>query len=190
LYFESVESCGGIGDRGLTRLFRSARLAERIALIGNETLLGREVEDVLAHSTHRTPITPYAANAEGNFGSEEAEAVFVEAFDAAAVLDHRSIVLAGTEEGARKVYGLAKEIASPPTIIDCLAYLENEPEARIVSSADKLAEQPAMGRVGRVKGTRELVLADIPYIIPYRVVGGEIEILTVMHAAQRWPRQL
>jgi len=47
-----------------------------------------------------------------------------------------------------------------------------------------------MGRVGRVKGTRELVLADIPYIIPYRVVGGEIEILTVMHAAQRWPRQL
>jgi aspartate-semialdehyde dehydrogenase len=111
-------------------------LAERIALIGNETLLGREVEDVLAHSTHRTPITPYAANAEGNFGSEEAEAVFVEAFDAAAVLDHRSIVLAGTEEGARKVYGLAKEIASPPTIIDCLAYLENEPEARIVSSAE------------------------------------------------------
>ena len=62
--------------------------------------------------------------------------------------------------------------------------------ARIVSSADKLAEQPAVGRVGRVKGTRELVLADIPYIIPYRVVGGEIEILTVMHAAQRWPRQL
>ncbi|TGV63827.1 type II toxin-antitoxin system RelE/ParE family toxin, partial [Mesorhizobium sp. M00.F.Ca.ET.149.01.1.1] len=45
--------------------------------------------------------------------------------------------------------------------------------ARIVSAADNLAEQPAMGRVGRVKGTRELVLADIPYIIPYRVVGGD-----------------
>ena len=61
---------------------------------------------------------------------------------------------------------------------------------RIVSVVDNLAEHPAMGRVGRVKGTRELVLADIPYIIPYRVVGDEIEILTVMHAAQRWPRQL
>jgi len=62
--------------------------------------------------------------------------------------------------------------------------------ARIVSAVDNLAEHPAIGRVGRVKGTRELVLVDIPYIIPYRVVGGEIEILTVMHAAQRWPRQL
>ncbi|MBZ9732081.1 MULTISPECIES: type II toxin-antitoxin system RelE/ParE family toxin [unclassified Mesorhizobium] len=62
--------------------------------------------------------------------------------------------------------------------------------AGIVSCADNLAEQPAMGRVGRVKGTRELVLADVPYIIPYRVIGEEIEILTVMHAAQRWPRQL
>ncbi len=61
---------------------------------------------------------------------------------------------------------------------------------RIVSVVDNLAEHPAMGRVGRVKGTRELVLADIPYIIPCRVVGDEIEILTVMHAAQRWPRQL
>ena len=62
--------------------------------------------------------------------------------------------------------------------------------ARIVSAVDNLAEHPAIGRVGRVKGTRELVLADIPYIIPHRVVGGQIEILTVMHAAQRWPRQL
>jgi addiction module RelE/StbE family toxin len=62
--------------------------------------------------------------------------------------------------------------------------------ARIVSAVDNLAEHPAMGRVGRVKGTRELILADIPYIVPYRIVGDEIEILTVMHAAQRWPRQL
>ncbi|WP_363791080.1 type II toxin-antitoxin system RelE/ParE family toxin [Mesorhizobium sp.] len=62
--------------------------------------------------------------------------------------------------------------------------------ARIISSVNNLAEQPAMGRVGRIKGTRELVLTDIPYIIPYRMASGEIEILTVMHAAQQWPRQL
>lgn len=62
--------------------------------------------------------------------------------------------------------------------------------ARIVSAVDNLVQQPATGRVGRIRGTRELVLADIPYIIPYRVVSGEIEILTVMHAAQKWPRKL
>ncbi|KAA1177163.1 type II toxin-antitoxin system RelE/ParE family toxin [Rhizobium tropici] len=61
--------------------------------------------------------------------------------------------------------------------------------ARIVSAVDMLADFPATGRVGRLNGTREVVLADIPYIIPYRV-GQDIEILTVMHAHQRWPSVL
>ena len=62
--------------------------------------------------------------------------------------------------------------------------------ARIVSAADNLGEQPAMGRIGRIRGTRELVLTDIPYLVPYRVVGREIEIITVMHESQKWPGQL
>ncbi|WP_192244368.1 type II toxin-antitoxin system RelE/ParE family toxin [Mesorhizobium silamurunense] len=60
--------------------------------------------------------------------------------------------------------------------------------ARIVSAAEHLAEQPAMGRIGRIKTTRELILADIP--IPYHVNGETVEILTVMHAAQQWPQAL
>ncbi|MGY5780285.1 type II toxin-antitoxin system RelE/ParE family toxin [Rhizobium sp. LEGMi135b] len=60
---------------------------------------------------------------------------------------------------------------------------------RIVSAVDMLVDFPATGRAGRIKGTREVVLADIPYIIPYRV-GRDIEILTVMHAHQRWPLEL
>lgn len=59
--------------------------------------------------------------------------------------------------------------------------------ARIVAAVDALADHPAMGRTGRLTGTRELVLADIPYIIPYRVTRNDVEILTVMHAAQKWP---
>ncbi|CDM59000.1 MULTISPECIES: type II toxin-antitoxin system RelE/ParE family toxin [Rhizobium] len=57
--------------------------------------------------------------------------------------------------------------------------------ARIVTAVDMLADLPASGRPGRIKGTREVVLADIPYIIPYRV-SQDIEIITVMHAHQRW----
>ncbi|GAA3099591.1 type II toxin-antitoxin system RelE/ParE family toxin [Rhizobium viscosum] len=60
--------------------------------------------------------------------------------------------------------------------------------ARIVTAVDALAELPASGRPGRIKGTRELVLTDIPYIILYRV-GWDIEIITVMHAHQRWPSE-
>lgn len=61
--------------------------------------------------------------------------------------------------------------------------------ARIVTAVDMLAELPATGRAGRIKGTREVVLADIPYIIPYRV-GRDIEVITVMHAHQKWPKAL
>lgn len=58
--------------------------------------------------------------------------------------------------------------------------------SRIVSAVDMLSDFPATGRVGRINGTRELVLADIPYVIPYRV-GHDVEILTIMHVHQRWP---
>lgn len=61
--------------------------------------------------------------------------------------------------------------------------------ARIVTAVDMLSELPATGRAGRIKGTREVVLADTPYIIPYRV-GRDIEIITVMHAHQKWPKAL
>lgn len=61
---------------------------------------------------------------------------------------------------------------------------------RIVSSIELLAQMPFMGRPGRCKGTRELILPDLPYIIPYRIIGEELHILAVMHMAQRWPARL
>jgi addiction module RelE/StbE family toxin len=61
---------------------------------------------------------------------------------------------------------------------------------RIVSATDHLADYPALGRTGRIKDTHELVLADVPYIIAYRVTSARVEILTVMHAAQQWPKEL
>jgi addiction module RelE/StbE family toxin len=50
-----------------------------------------------------------------------------------------------------------------------------------------LLEHPALGRPGRVIGTRELVIRDLPYIVPYRVREKDIEILRVLHTSRRWP---
>lgn len=50
-----------------------------------------------------------------------------------------------------------------------------------------LKEQPAMGREGRVPETRELILHNYPYIIPYRVRNNTIQVLRVFHSHRRTP---
>ena len=63
--------------------------------------------------------------------------------------------------------------------------------SRIVSqiwhSGQLLGQHPNMGKAGRVTGTRELVIQDSKYLIPYRVVGEEVQILRVLHGAMEWP---
>lgn len=49
-----------------------------------------------------------------------------------------------------------------------------------------LSTAPRAGRPGRVPSTRELVLADLPYIVAYRLTDT-VEILAVIHAATEWP---
>ncbi len=60
---------------------------------------------------------------------------------------------------------------------------------RIRDAARLLSEQPNAGRPGRVYGTRELVIADTPFILPYRVVQNTVQILRVLHGARKWPEQ-
>lgn len=49
-----------------------------------------------------------------------------------------------------------------------------------------LIDYPERGRGGRMAGTRELVVHP-NYILVYRLKPDLIEILAVIHAAQRWP---
>lgn len=60
---------------------------------------------------------------------------------------------------------------------------------RIEGAIKMLGRHPAMGRPGRVLGTRELVIPDTPYIVPYRVRGGTLEILRIFHGSRRWPKK-
>jgi len=60
----------------------------------------------------------------------------------------------------------------------------------IEQAVQLLANHPAMGRAGRVEGTRELVVTGTPYIIPYRVREDRVEVLRVFHTARKWPPNL
>jgi len=46
---------------------------------------------------------------------------------------------------------------------------------------------PMSGRAGRVPGTRELVIANTPFLVAYAIDQAHIVILAVYHGAQRWP---
>ncbi len=69
----------------------------------------------------------------------------------------------------------------------------NEPAADqqvaiLLNATNNLSGFPEMGRPGRRRGTRELVVSGTPYIVAYRIRPTVIEILAVIHGARRWPR--
>ena len=55
---------------------------------------------------------------------------------------------------------------------------------------DQLASFPALGRTGRVAGTRELIIAGTPYLVPYRIRNDRVQVLRVIHSARKWPTKL
>lgn len=50
-----------------------------------------------------------------------------------------------------------------------------------------LPEHPTAGRIGRVEGTRELVIDGLPFVVVYREFPSEIQILRVLRDSQQWP---
>jgi toxin ParE1/3/4 len=62
--------------------------------------------------------------------------------------------------------------------------------AAIVETALRLERFPLIGRVGRIEGTREMVVPGLPYILPYRVVEDVVQIASVIHTSRKWPEKL
>lgn len=66
-------------------------------------------------------------------------------------------------------------------------YAARSLQSRIKEHVKHLVDNPHIGRPGRVPGTRELVIATAPYIVPYWVLENRLEILRVYHGARKWP---
>lgn len=110
--------------------------------MGAETLLGRELEEVLKDRVHDAVVNSFSASGEGNFGEEEGEAVYVEPLTAERLKGSRALIVAGSREGAQKAYDLAKAAGGHPAVIDCTGYLEDHPEIRIVSPLVEPSDHP------------------------------------------------
>ena len=60
----------------------------------------------------------------------------------------------------------------------------------ITSQVKQLSTQPAMGRPGRILGTRELVISNTHYLVPYRIKNNTVEVLRVFHTSRKLPGNL
>jgi addiction module RelE/StbE family toxin len=58
---------------------------------------------------------------------------------------------------------------------------------RIHERVSSLRAFPQMGRIGQKNGTRELVIPGLPFLAVYRVRDNVIQIIRILHGAQRWP---
>lgn len=83
-----------------------------------------------------------------------------------------------------------------PAVADLLAIIDyisdDNPDAaqtlkdEIESKTSRLPEHPQMYRVGRVDGTREMVVRP-NYIVVYAESADAVTVLRILHAAQQWP---
>ena len=71
---------------------------------------------------------------------------------------------------------------SPATAVDIVV--------KIIKAVSLLGAQQGIGRAGRVPGTKELIVPGLPYIVPYRVKDGEVQVLRVYHTSRKWPDRL
>ena len=88
-----------------------------------------------------------------------------------------------------KVKWLRKALHNLQLIHKYIAKDNSEATLKIVikirGSVNQLENFPLMGRIGRVKETREIVIN--PYFVIYRVNGNFVEILRILHSARKFP---
>src|SRR5260221_296062 len=151
----SPASCGAACVRFLPRGTRSARLAnklskiETIALVGSETLLGREIGDICApsHLPARLSLIASGADETGLLKEFEGEPTVLAPLDSEALGDTKSAFLAGSPDSTRTALALGLETP----LIDLTYAGEESPHARL--------------RAPMVEPARHSVPADAVHVI-------------------------
>lgn len=104
-----------------------------IAIVGGETLLGRELREVLTGGPRHAEIKLVGAFEEGIgiLTSEGDQAGFISPLEQEALAGAAVAVLAGAPQTSRRAMDLIAKLEKPPTLIDCTGSLEDRPAARL-----------------------------------------------------------
>jgi toxin ParE1/3/4 len=58
----------------------------------------------------------------------------------------------------------------------------------MLTGLERVAEFPSMGKEGRIPGTREWVVPKWPYIVPYRIRDGRLQVMRIFHTRRQPPK--
>ncbi len=103
-----------------------------VALVGGESLLGREIRDVAAASAPALGLRPIAGDEEhaGVITSLGDEPALIGGLDAGSLADMGAVLLAGSNESSRKALDLVDRDPGP-VVIDLTGAAEDRPDARL-----------------------------------------------------------
>lgn len=104
-----------------------------IAIVGSETLAGREIREVLRESGIDVSIELVSGAAEpaSVIAREGDEAVIISALESSVVADAQVMVLCGSPESSRRALQQGATRKRPPALVDVSGALEDEPAARL-----------------------------------------------------------
>ncbi len=132
----------------------------RVALIGSDSLLGREIRDLAANAEPMLPLRLIAEDEdqEGALTRVGDEPAVVEALDEDALSDARAVFLAGSAESSRKALELAGETPDF-AIIDLTFAAEERPDARLRAPMLESTEEPDPAAVHVIAHPAAIALA-------------------------------
>lgn len=68
-------------------------------------------------------------------------------------------------------------------IFECNPDVAHTVVERVLRAVDRLDLFPQSGRLGKVQGTREVVVVGLPYIVVYSIDAEHVDVVAVFHAA-------
>lgn len=103
-----------------------------IALIGSDSILGREVRDLLGDAPLPAQLSLLGAEEEGGILTEQqGELELIRSLEKDHLMEAEIALLAGTPESAQRAYEIVQELDPAPALIDLTYTLEDHPQARL-----------------------------------------------------------
>ncbi len=105
----------------------------KIAIVGGETLLGREVKEVVESRGSVGKLSAFGIEGEETANEKDETNVAFDLLTAKSIASLSAVLLTGSAKAASEAYDLVRAAGGSPRLIDCLGQLESRPEARIVA---------------------------------------------------------